>query len=79
MTDNIRTTENDGQTAFNMSKYKFKETPKGVRVLITVAKYAVLVLACLAVIVPLVVVLLGSLKRHQDFLTSGAFELPKVV
>ena len=45
MTDNIRTTENDGQTAFNMNKYKFKETPKGVRVLITVAKYAVLVLA----------------------------------
>ena len=79
MTDNIRTTENDGQTAFNMNKYKFKETPKGVRVLINVAKYAVLVLACLTVIVPLVVVLLGSLKSHQDFLTSGAFELPKVV
>ena len=38
-----------------------------------------LVIACLIVIVPLVVVLLGSLKSHEDFLTSGAFDLPKVV
>ena len=72
MTDNITTTENSGQTSFNMDKYRFKETPKGVRILIDVLKYAVLVIACLIVIVPLVVVLLGSL-------TSGAFELPKVV
>ena len=62
-----------------MDKYRFKETPKGVRILIDVLKYAVLVIACLIVIVPLVVVLLGSLKSHEDFLTSGAFELPKVV
>ena len=79
MTDNITTTENSGQTSFNMDKYRFKETPKGVRILIDVLKYAVLVIACLIVIVPLVVVLLGSLKSHEDFLTSGAFELPKVV
>lgn len=79
MTDNITTTENSGQTSFNMDKYRFKETPKGVRILIDVLKYAVLVMACLIVIVPLVVVLLGSLKSHEDFLTSGAFELPKVV
>ena len=79
MTDNITTTENSGQTSFNMDKYRFKETPKGVRMLIDVLKYAVLVIACLIVIVPLVVVLLGSLKSHEDFLTSGAFELPKVV
>ncbi len=76
MTDNITTTENSGQTSFNMDKYRFKETPKGVRILIDVLKYAVLVIACLIVIVPLVVVLLGSLKSHEDFLTSGAFELP---
>ena len=68
MTDNITTTENSGQTSFNMDKYRFKETPKGVRILIDVLKYAVLVIACLIVIVPLVVVLLGSLKSHEDFL-----------
>ena len=47
MTDNITTTENSGQTSFNMDKYRFKETPKGVRILIDVLKYAVLVIACL--------------------------------
>ena len=62
-----------------MSKYKFKEMPKAVRVLISVAKYAVLVFACLIVIIPLVVVLLGSLKTHDDFLSSGAFDLPQVI
>ncbi|MGN0610237.1 MAG: carbohydrate ABC transporter permease [Ruminiclostridium sp.] len=62
-----------------MSKYKFKEMPKADRVLISIAKYAVLVFACLIVIIPLVVVLLGSLKTHDDFLSSGAFDLPKVI
>ena len=67
------------EKTFDMSKYKFKEMPKAVRVLISVAKYAVLVFACLIVIIPLVVVLLGSLKTHDDFLSSGAFDLPKVI
>ena len=67
------------EKTFDMSKYKFKEMPKAVRVLISVAKYAVLVFACLIVIIPLVVVLLGSLKTHDDFLSSGAFDLPQVI
>ena len=67
------------EKTFDMSKYKFKEMPKAVRVLISVAKYAVLVFACLIVIIPLVVVLLGSLKTHDDFLSSGAFDLPQVL
>ena len=67
------------EKTFDMSKDKFKEMPKAVRVLISVAKYAVLVFACLIVIVPLVVVLLGSLKTHDDFLSSGAFDLPQVI
>ncbi len=67
------------EKAFDMSKYKFKEMPKAVRVLISIAKYAVLVFACLIVIIPLVVVLLGSLKTHDDFLSSGAFDLPQVI
>ena len=79
MTDNIKTNEVAEQTSFNMEKYRFKETPHGVRIFINVLKYVVLVVACLMVLVPLVVVLLGSLKSHQDFLKSGAFELPKVL
>ena len=79
MTDNIKTNEVAEQTSFNMEKYRFKETPHGVRIFINVLKYVILVVACLMVLVPLVVVLLGSLKSHQDFLKSGAFELPKVV
>ena len=67
------------EKTFDMSKYKFKEMPKAVRVLISVTKYAVLVFACLIVIIPLVVVLLGSLKTHDDFLSSGAFDLPQVI
>ena len=67
------------EKTFDMSKYKFKEMPKAVRVLISVAKYAVLVFACLIVIIPLVVVLRGSLKTHDDFLSSGAFDLPQVI
>ena len=67
------------EKTFDMSKYKFKEMPKAVRVLISIAKYAVLVFACLIVIIPLVVVLLGSLKTHDDFLSSGAFDLPQVI
>ena len=70
---------NAEEKTFDMSKYKFKEMPKAVRVLISVAKYAVLVFACLIVIIPLVVVLLGSLKTHDDFLSSGAFDLPQVI
>lgn len=70
---------NTEEKNFDMSKYKFKEMPKAVRVLISIAKYAVLVFACLIVIIPLVVVLLGSLKTHDDFLSSGAFDLPQVI
>jgi len=70
---------NAEEKTFDMSKYKFKEMPKAVRVLISIAKYAVLVFACLIVIIPLVVVLLGSLKTHDDFLSSGAFDLPQVI
>lgn len=70
---------NAEEKTFDMSKYRFKEMPKAVRVLISIAKYAVLVFACLIVIIPLVVVLLGSLKTHDDFLSSGAFDLPQVI
>ncbi len=74
MTDN-----KTAEKTFDMSKYKFRETPKAVRVLFQVLKYVVLVFACLLVVIPLVVVLLGSLKTHEDFLSSGAFDLPAAI
>ena len=42
----------------------------------TVLKYAVLVIACLVVFIPLVVVFLGSFKNNTEFLSSNVFALP---
>ncbi|MGN0608726.1 MAG: carbohydrate ABC transporter permease [Oscillospiraceae bacterium] len=42
----------------------------------TFLKYAVLVVACLIVLIPLVVVFLGSLKSNTEFLSSNVFALP---
>lgn len=67
----------DEEKKIDLKQYKSKETPRAVRILFVILKYAVLVLCCLVVITPLVVVLLGSLKTHDDFLSSGAFDLPK--
>ena len=39
-------------------------------------KYAVLVIACLVVIIPLMVVFIGSLKENKEFLSSNVFALP---
>ena len=39
-------------------------------------KYAVLVIACLVVIVPLMVVFIGSFKENKEFLSSNVFALP---
>ncbi len=64
------------EKTFDMKNYRFKETPKAVRILFTVLKYTVLVTACLIVLTPLIVVLFGSLKTHKEFLSTGAFALP---
>lgn len=42
----------------------------------TFLKYAVLIVACLVVIIPLVVVFLGSFKSNTEFLSSNVFALP---
>ena len=49
-----------------------KSAPK----LSTILKYAVLVVACLVVFIPLVVVFLGSFKSNTEFLSSNVFALP---
>ncbi len=42
----------------------------------TFLKYVILVVACLIVLIPLVVVFLGSLKGNTEFLSSNVFALP---
>lgn len=39
-------------------------------------KYVVLVIACLVVIIPLMVVFIGSFKENKEFLSSNVFALP---
>lgn len=46
------------------------------RKVITVLKYVVLVFSCIIVIAPLLVILIGSLKSHQEFSESAVFALP---
>lgn len=57
------------ETAYNKGKAK--------RAVFTFLKYAVLVIACLVVFIPLVVVFLGSFKNNTEFLSSNVFALPQ--
>lgn len=57
------------ETAYNNGKVK--------RVIFDILKYAVLVIACLVVFIPLVVVFLGSFKNNTEFLSSNVFALPE--
>ena len=52
-------------------KVKLKKLP------LTLLKYAVLIFTAAVILLPLVVVFLGSFKGHEEFLTTGVFELPK--
>lgn len=63
---------------FNMHDYKFKETPKFVKILGRVGQYGVLVVGCLLVIIPLLVVLIGAFKTHDEYITTNVFALPAV-
>ncbi len=63
---------------FNMHNYKFKETPKFVKILGRVGQYGVLVVGCLLVIIPLLVVLIGAFKTHEEYITTNVFALPAV-
>lgn len=52
-------------------------TGKTKRIIFAILKYAVLVIACLIVFIPLVVVFLGSFKNNTEFLSSNVFALPQ--
>lgn len=41
-------------------------------------KYTVLIIGCLMVVVPLIVVLIGAFKTHEEYVSTGVFELPSV-
>lgn len=62
----------------NLKDYKFKETPKWVEIIVQVFKYAFLICACLLVIVPLLVVLIGAFKTHEEYIGTNVFSLPEV-
>lgn len=62
---------------FNLKDYKFKETSLFSRILVTVLKYGILVAGCIVVVVPLLVVLIGSFKTHEDYITTNVFSLPE--
>lgn len=53
-----------------------KDNSNFVPKLFTFLKYAILVIACLVVFIPLVVVFLGSFKNNTEFLSSNVFALP---
>lgn len=59
----------------NYKDYELRES-KIKYVISNFLKYAVLVIACLVVIIPLMVVFIGSLKENKEFLSSNVFALP---
>ena len=63
---------------FDLKNYKFRETPVFVRKLISFLKYAFLVFACILVILPLLVVLIGAFKTHDEYITTNVFAMPEV-
>lgn len=62
----------------DLKNYKFRETPKWVTVMLSVLKYAFLVICCLMVIIPLLVVLIGAFKTHEEYVGTNVFTLPEV-
>ncbi len=62
----------------NLKNYKFRETPHWVRVIVSILKYLFLVICCLMVIIPLLVVLIGAFKTHEEYIGTNVFTLPEV-
>lgn len=64
------------KTGFDLKNYRFKETPRAVKILFKVLTYLFLTLACLMVIIPLAVVLIGAFKTHDEYITTNVFQFP---
>ena len=63
---------------FDLKDYQFTETPPAVKVFFKVMTYLFLVMCCLVVILPLLVVLIGAFKTHDEYITTNVFTLPAV-
>ncbi len=63
---------------FSLKNYKFRETPWWAVTILQIFKYAFLIVACLLVIVPLLVVLIGAFKTHEEYIGTNVFTLPEV-
>ena len=63
---------------FDLKNYKFRETPPFVKKLISFLKYTFLILCCALVILPLLVVLIGAFKTHDEYITTNVFAMPVV-
>lgn len=71
--------QNKDQVNSKGQKTAGKENTKFKRNLIMVFKYVILIFTAIVVLLPLVVVFLGSFKGHEEFLTTGVFEFPKAL
>ena len=58
--------------------YKKRESTRFGRGFFQALKYVFLIFCCLLVIVPLVVVLIGAFETHDEYISTGVFELPSV-
>mgnify|MGYP000655930398 FL=1 len=68
----------NGEKEFNLSDYRFRETPMAVKIIIKILKYVFLIACCLIVIIPLLVVLIGAFKTHEEYIGTNVFRLPAV-
>ena len=57
-------------------RYIYKETSRFSRIMCEAGKYAVLVIGCIIVILPIMLIILGSFKTHEDYTHSGVFDFP---
>ena len=68
----------NGEKEFDLSNYRFRETPAAVKIIIKILKYVFLIACCLIVIIPLLVVLIGAFKTHEEYIGTNVFRLPAV-
>lgn len=61
----------------DLKKYRYDNGSISTAILLSILKYSFLAVCCLMVILPLLVVLIGSLKTNDEYLTTNVFALPK--
>lgn len=59
-------------------KQVHNQTYNHARFVTQAVKYVFLFICCLMVIIPLVVVLIGAFKTHEEYISTGVFEFPAV-